>query len=62
VHERCETIYSDDGKPLRSIGTVQDITVRKEMENALRENRELLADAQRIAHVGSWNWITCRKY
>jgi len=26
VHEHCETTYGDDGKPLRSIGTVQDIT------------------------------------
>lgn len=26
VHERCQTMYNDQGKPLRSIGTVQDIT------------------------------------
>ena len=28
VHERCETILDADGKPLRSMGTVQDITER----------------------------------
>ncbi|HZW24872.1 MAG TPA: PAS domain-containing protein [Gallionella sp.] len=54
VHEHCETFYSADGRPLRSIGTVQDITERKEMENALHESRQLLTEAQRIAHVGSW--------
>ena len=29
VNERCETFYDDKGKPLRSVGTVQDITERK---------------------------------
>ncbi len=32
VNERCETFYGDDSTPLRSIGTVQDITDRKEVE------------------------------
>jgi len=32
VLERCETDYADDGKPQRSLGTVQDITERKHME------------------------------
>lgn len=36
VHERCETHYSAEGKPLRSTGTVQDITARKQAEEALR--------------------------
>jgi PAS domain S-box-containing protein len=35
VHERCETFFDSDGRPLRSIGTVQDITERKLMEEAL---------------------------
>jgi PAS domain S-box-containing protein len=29
VHERCETYYDADFRPLRSVGTVQDITERK---------------------------------
>ncbi len=35
VHERCETFYDDNGKPLRSVGTVQDITERKRTEEQL---------------------------
>jgi diguanylate cyclase (GGDEF)-like protein/PAS domain S-box-containing protein len=35
VYERCETRYGDDGKPLRSIGTVQDITERKATDREL---------------------------
>ncbi len=36
LHERGETFYSDDGAPLRSIGTVQDITRQVEAEQQLR--------------------------
>jgi len=44
VLERCETRYGGDGKPLRSIGTVQDITERKKAEVALEHaNRALQA-------------------
>ncbi len=32
VNERCETYYSEDGKPLRSFGTVHDITEHKRTE------------------------------
>ena len=42
VQERCETEYSAEGKPLRSLGTAQDITERKLAEDAIRElNAEL---------------------
>ncbi|MHB1143782.1 MAG: bifunctional diguanylate cyclase/phosphodiesterase [Thiobacillus sp.] len=36
VSERCETHYDDQGKAVRSTGTVQDITARKQGEDALR--------------------------
>lgn len=32
VHETCETLYDPSGQPLRSLGTVQDITNRKLVE------------------------------
>ena len=35
VNERCETHYGEDGKPLRSFGTVHDITEQKVAELAL---------------------------
>ncbi|HCI52130.1 MAG TPA: hypothetical protein DE312_02165 [Gallionella sp.] len=31
VHERCETVYDSAGNPLRSVGTVQDISDRKRL-------------------------------
>ncbi len=40
VHERCETFYDLDGHPLRSVGTVQDISERQKAEQAIRESEE----------------------
>jgi len=40
VHEQCETRFSAEGKPLVSVGIVQDITERKQMEDSRRENEE----------------------
>lgn len=52
VHEHCETQYAADGKPLRSIGTVQDITERKRLEERLvkheREFRTLAENSPDI--------------
>lgn len=38
VHERCETQFDAGGKPLRSLGTVQDITEQQVAEDTLRES------------------------
>jgi PAS domain S-box-containing protein len=37
VHERCTTYYDEAGAPVRSVGTVQDITARKLVDEQLRE-------------------------
>lgn len=44
------------GKPTRIMGVEQDITERKHTENTLRESEERLKRAQRIAHMGSWEY------
>lgn len=36
VHEQCNTFYSREGKPVRSVGTIQDITERKQAEDRLK--------------------------
>ncbi|QJW98019.1 PAS domain S-box protein [Frigoriglobus tundricola] len=38
------------------IAIEQDVTERKRGELALRASEERLAEAQRIAHLGSWTW------
>jgi PAS domain S-box-containing protein len=44
VHERCETIYGDDGNALRSLGTVQDITAQHLVEAELTRYRQHLEE------------------
>ena len=39
------------------ISTIRDITKRKLAESALRASEARLEEAQRIAHVGSWEWV-----
>ena len=46
----------ENGKPLRTVGTFSDINQRKQMEESLRESEAHLNEAQRLAHIGSWNW------
>ncbi|ATX78769.1 PAS domain S-box-containing protein [Mariprofundus aestuarium] len=43
VHEHCQTIYNNEGTPIRSSGTVQDITERKELEEQLLQSQKLEA-------------------
>jgi PAS domain S-box-containing protein len=40
VHERCKTIYDASGCPIRSVGTVQDITEQKQTERTLHHIME----------------------
>ena len=44
----------DSGTPNAWIGVNRDITARRRAEETLAESRALLADAEELAHVGSW--------
>ncbi len=59
VEERCETQYDDQGNPLRSLGTVQDITELKENEADLRWRQEFLDSL--IEHSPSALWVADNK-
>jgi PAS domain S-box-containing protein len=40
VNEKCSTIYDDEGNPVRSLGTVMDITHTIKTEKALKQTEE----------------------
>lgn len=45
---------SEDGRPLRIVGTHSDVTESKALRDSLRQLTLELLEAQRIAKVGSW--------
>ncbi|HEU0088797.1 MAG TPA: PAS domain-containing protein, partial [Pseudonocardiaceae bacterium] len=44
------------GDAVRLVGTVQDVTAARALERELREERRRLAEAQRVARIGTWEW------
>jgi PAS domain S-box-containing protein len=40
IKEQCITFYDSDGKPLRSLGTAQDVTEQKQFELSLEQERK----------------------
>ena len=48
-------VYGVDGQALYTVGFIEDITKRKQAEMSLRESEARLAEAQRVARVGSWS-------
>ncbi len=45
-----------DGAITRVVGTGVDVTVRRKAEHDLRRSQEMIAEAQRLARLGSWEW------
>ena len=52
----AEVVFDRAGNPLRVTGTAQDITERKRAEKDLRRSEARLAEAQRIANLGNFEW------
>jgi len=53
VHGLGRLDFDDQGRPARMVGTIQDITERKQSEEALQDSEERLRQNQRLEAVGS---------
>ncbi len=48
LRQRCENSFDEAGRPLRSVGTVQDVTEQKLAEEAVRESEQRLRLAAKV--------------
>ena len=52
----AKPLYDKDGKVNAAVAIFEDVTGHVRTQNALMESEERLKMAQRIAHVGSWEY------
>lgn len=53
IHDRACTTYDVDGVPY-AFGLFGDVTARRKEQEELKRYQRMLADAEEVAHVGSW--------
>jgi PAS domain S-box-containing protein len=54
IQDRFTIMCGEGGNPSAMIGSVRDVTVRRQAEEALQMSEAILAKSQQISHTGSW--------
>jgi len=60
VMGKGEPLYNKEQRVVGVLGTVQDITEKKLLEEKLKKSYKNLAEAQQLAHIGSWEMDIAR--
>jgi len=56
LHSIAHPVLDESGEITEIVGTLMDVTERKQAEETLRQSEAYLAEAQRLSHSGSWAW------
>ena len=56
VRSVVEVIRDDQGGPVRLAGATQDVTELVQARELLRQSEARLKNAERLAHLGHWDW------
>jgi PAS domain S-box-containing protein len=56
IEHVCQPVQDETGNFLGYRASNRDITHRKKIEEELEIKKQSLAEAQRIAHLGNWDW------
>ncbi|WP_020380541.1 PAS domain S-box protein [Nafulsella turpanensis] len=56
VFDRGFVLHDKEGRPIRMIGSMQDISDRKQTEEALKESKELFSRVIDGSNDGIWEW------
>jgi len=56
IRDEATLLRDEEGEPLYWLGVQTDVTERKEAERALSRSEASLAESQRIARLGTWEW------
>jgi PAS domain S-box-containing protein len=52
----AEVQEDENGRPVKVIGSEQDVTEKQNLINRLKQSDQLYKQAQALAHVGNWSW------
>jgi PAS domain S-box-containing protein len=61
IHGIGHPVLSRNGELVQVVGTMVDVTERRRAEESLRRSESYLAEAQRLAHIGSWAFDALQK-
>lgn len=56
VNSIARVIESKEGKPVKVVGTTQDVTEKQALIEQLKKSEILYKQAQAMTHMGNWEW------